>query len=190
MGRQSLPIPYHRVSIGKGSLRYPPSADVDDGLYPSTFHVRPALHLLYLLPWTAHRAADAAYAAVAFVVQAAVWHLAYLIQELPHIARSPMDDGRYQQTLLAADAADGSFACGVGDVHALWRSASIGLFQPFFAILLKAFQRAAEFIAAYLHLVALRSAGALLMAYAYQRYLACACVLLIFVAAPAHPLGG
>ena len=164
-------------------------SDFYDGLDPSTLNVWPSFHLLYFLPWLAHRTADATYAAVAFVVQAAVWHLTHLIQKLPYIARSPVDDGRYQQTLFAADAADGSFVCSVGDVHALLLSASLGLFQLFFAILLKAFECAAEFIAAYLHLVALRSARALLMAYAYQRYLACACVLLIFVAAPAHPLG-
>ena len=94
-----------------GSLRYPPTSDFHDGLYPTTLNVRPALYLLYLLPWLAHRAADAAYAAVAFVVQAAVWHLAHLIQKLPYIARSPVDDGRYQQTLFAADAANSSFFC-------------------------------------------------------------------------------
>ena len=75
---------------------------------PTPLDMRPPLNLLYFLPVTGHRTADAADAGMSLVVEFAVRNAVH-VQELPHISLRPMDDGRDKYLVLPSDTRDHLF---------------------------------------------------------------------------------
>ena len=182
-----------------GCLYPPPTTDSRYRLYPVALDVRPPLVLDEFLLVACHRAVDAANAVPALVVEFAVRNADHVVQKLPHVAFRPVDDGRYEQRLLAVYAAQRLLVGGIGDVHAvaLLTALLASFLVLLFPIFVKLFERALELMVAYLHFLALCPSGAFLLSDADERHLACTCHLLELLTAPsgshrrqnAHPYG-
>lgn len=117
-----------------------------------------------------------------------MWHLYHLIQKLPHIPLSPVDDGRYQKGLFAADATDGLLFFGIGDIHLALLSCArrFGRREFLLSEFLKGFQITAEGIVANFYLVTFGSISAFLMSDANERHLTGSGLLLELLTAPPH----
>ena len=100
---------FHQIYPSRNT---PPPSDFFDGTNPAALDVWKFLHFTDFPPVLRHRTEYAAYALVALVVQLAMGHFHYFVQEVPHVLLRPLEDGRNQYRVLAAYAAHLMFLVG------------------------------------------------------------------------------
>ena len=76
-----------------------------DCFQPITLDVWPPFNLFPFLSGLGHRAEDTTDAGIALVIKFAMWY-AILVQELPHVALRPVDDGRNEYLVPSTDTGD------------------------------------------------------------------------------------